>query len=748
MAPRSTLWVALLLSAWLVTGCQKADENEGSQQVPSSPTPEPTVPSDSGTESPPDSGPQSYTFCSAESQWWLGVSGTKMCNFSGTRDVAFGADGVYEYRRVTGSIECSNRVFGDPLPNMTKACYISQTVVGVEQPQSEVPTAAICSSPKPAGLSQHFASQDSGLACSSCHGSDGRSGFATKLPELNFAQVSLQSFAATVRSGGSSMPAFADDASAYPQSSLENDYAFFAHGALCGSGSSSGSALSCQAQGDLVPAQLRRLTGAQFKNTVEAVFGPLNNDSLWPDFEDSMPTIGMSNNAGALRINAINLETVYRSVINIVELAMNQNSALGTCASASDSTCVARILDSHGALLWRRPLTAAERHDLVNRISKLRTAGSSNAVQLNFMLKALLMSPNFLYRSEMGALASGSVQLSAYETASLLAYTLWDGPPDERLYQLAGNNTLLQPSVIEAEVIRLVADARFDRALVSFYRDYLKLDRVLSVTKLPELGLTASQRSGLLESARMSLAHQVTNRSRDILDVLAVDSFFVNAEIAPFFSLQMTGDQLQSTAPPTYERNGLLTHPAFLSVHSKEGGSGIVKRGVFTLEQLLCVELGDPPDDITEAPTPPDLDRDKTSTRELLTLVHTSQVPCNSCHVMIDPAGFGYENYDALGRFRTVEKESVPIDSSGAITLAGIEPLIFNNHMEFTDALMNSPAVRSCMAKRFLENAVGQSLRADACELTRYKNTFSDEHVSIRQLALALAGLESLRLRK
>lgn len=759
---RSTTWMALLFPIWLMTGCHGGDGSKGStQQIPGSPTSptpenpvvvaEPTSPDNPNTTDSAHDGPNNYTFCSAESRWWLGSSGNETCSFSGTRDVAFGAHGVYEYRRATGSIECSNQIFGDPLPNTTKACYVSLPVDGLEQPQPSVPVGGLCSTPKPAGLSQHFTSQESGVACSSCHGNDGRSGFAAKLPELNFSEVSLQAFAATVRSGGSSMPAFGDGAGVYPQSSLENDYAFFAYNALCNTDSIPSdpeSALSCQARDDLLPAQLRRLTGPQFKNTVEAALGTLSNDSVWPDFEDGIPTIGMSNNADALRVNAINLESVYRSVAQISALALNKNSTLGTCASAADSLCVTSILDNYGSKLWRRPLTGAERQDLLNRVANLRAAGSGNAVQIEFLIKALLMSPNFLYRSEMGALANDSVQLSTYEIASLLAYTLWDGPPDDRLYDLATDNSLLQTSVIETEITRMIADVRFDGALEAFYRDYLKLDRVLSVSKLPELSFTASKRSALLQSARMSLFQRVADRDRDIVDVLAVDGFFVNTEIAPLFGLQVTGDQLQLTAPPTYERNGLLTHPAFLSVHSKEGGSGIVKRGVFTLEQLLCVELGDPPDDITEAPTPAELDRDNTSTRELLTLVHTSQVPCNGCHVLIDPAGFGFENYDAVGQFRTVEKSSVPIDSSGAINLVGVQPLIFNDHIEFTDALMNSPTVRSCMARRFLEHTVGQALHSNACELTRYQHTLSDEQISIRQLALALADLESLRLRK
>src|SRR5690606_5697769 len=149
-----------------------------------------------------------------------------------------------------------------------------------------------------------------------------------------------------------------------------NDYAFFAYDRLCGSTPAPDDdhpASSCQEADDLLPAQLRRLTRLQFKNTVEAVLGALESDSnsnsasIWPDFEDSMPTIGMSNHADALRINALNLESVYRSVTQIVDLAVNRNTTLRNCAASTSAGCVGNILDNYGALLWRRPLNSLER---------------------------------------------------------------------------------------------------------------------------------------------------------------------------------------------------------------------------------------------------------------------------------------------------------------------------------------------------------------------------------------------------
>jgi cytochrome c553 len=603
----------------------------------------------------------------------------------------------------------------------------------------------ICSAPKPAQLSTSFLSQSSGIACAGCHGNDGVSGFAVDLPKLDFTQFSLSNFQNTVRNGKNSMPGFADSSSVYPQSALLNDYAYFAYDSLCGGSNNPG--LSCSATNQLLSPKLRRLTKAQFANSIKSVFGGTYTDAVLPDFQDAIPTIGMSNDANALRIHEINMESVYWSVDAIVDQLLVQNTTVSGCVSSASNTCLSTILDTQGRLLWRRPLTTTEKQSINTRVTNVRNAGGNKSAQVEFLLKSLMLSPNFLYRSEMGALQNGNVQLTAYEIASLLSYALWNSPPDDTLYGLAANNSLLQQVTVESQITRMIADSRFDQTLVSFYRDYLKLERVKTVNKLAEFNFSDSVRQSLLTSAEMSLVDQVANRDRDILNVLAVTQFYVNADIDDLLGLSVTGSNQRLMAPPQGQRNTLLTHPAFLSVHSKEGASGIVKRGVYTLEQLLCQELGDPPPGVMEPPVPPDVNPNTTSTRDLLTMLHTSQVPCNSCHVHIDPAGFGYENYDAIGRFRTFEKQNVAIDASGIIDLDETAALIFSNNIEFTNALVSSPRVRACITKRFLENVAGETFEAGSCELGKFNEQLNANQTSIRQLALALAKLESLRLR-
>jgi hypothetical protein len=615
----------------------------------------------------------------------------------------------------------------------------------------------VCAAPKPASLSSAFAKQAPGSStCANCHGGDGSSGFGAKLSMLDFKnRVSLASFQSTVRFGVGNMKASFNEA-IYPDSALINDYAYFAHGSLCSGGGSSSSAssssssavatASCSVSKDLLTAKLRRLTKVQFANTVKTAFPGSYADSLWPEFGDIYPSEGMIKSED-MRLQDLNLQASYNSVDSIVTQLVAQDTTVKACIAATGTTCMTALIDTQGKILWRRPATTAEKNKISGSITAVSNAGGNRTQQVSFVLKALMLHPNFMFRSELGALQNGAIQLNAYEIASLLSYSLWDSPPDATLFAAAADNSLLQQSTIETQVVRMLADAKFDQTLVGFYRDYLQLDLVKTAPKLSEFNFTSAQRSALLTSANLTLTEQVANKDKDISAVFAANQFYVNSDIAALFGVSASGSNQQKITMPSGQRNTLLSHPAFLSGHAKESGSGIVKRGVYTLRQLLCIDLGDPPAAAMEKPIPPSIDAANTSTRNILTLTHTSD-PCASCHVAIDPAGFGYENYDTLGRYRTTEKNNVPIDASGTLSVGQGELLTFSNSVEFTNALVNSPSMRACVSKRFLENITGEKMTPASCELNKFTAQLNSNQTSIRQLATALAKLESMRLRK
>jgi len=509
-------------------------------------------------------------------------------------------------------------------------------------------------------------------------------------------------------------------------------------------------AASCESQNGLLQPELRRLTSKQFKNTVESVFELNLSQVNWPEFGDGFPTLGMSNNADTLMVNSINFQSVYNAVDAAVENVIANHGIISNCARSGNDTCVDEVIDNFAPLLWRRPLSNGEVSDISNTLDNLRNSNGSNSEQLELVLKSLMLSSNFLFRNETGSANGGVRNLSPYEIASLMSYAIWDSPPDATLYNLAQNGTLSNPQTISQQVQRMIADPRFNQVLTEFYTDYLKLERVMTVQKIDELNFSPEIRSSLLASAKQTLANGVNDLNASITSPLGNTEFFVNNLIAGIFGLDQSqfGSNLSPSPMPNAQRAGILTHPAFLAVHSKEGASGIVKRGVFTIKQMMCVEFNDPPNNLTEAELPPNIDPATTSTRELLHLQHTSQPVCSNCHSRLDPAGYGYENYDAIGQFRLFEKGSVPIDASGTLLVDdGGSELSFGNSVEYTQALLSTPELESCVTQRLAEYMTGQALTSNACELAKLEAHTATNGSSLESIITGLMQLESIRIR-
>ncbi len=507
---------------------------------------------------------------------------------------------------------------------------------------------------------------------------------------------------------------------------------------------------SCQQQNGLLPPKLRRLTRNQFKNTVESVFDVDLSGVEWPDFGDGIPTLGMSNNADTLRINTINFENVYAAVDTLVNRVLSGNTSFASCVNSNNNNCVDSALTTYAPLLWRRPLSGDETSQLRASLATLRAQDATIRQEMEWLLKTLLLSSNFMFRYEMGVAQSDVKSLTDYELASLLSYGIWDYPPDNTLYNLAAEGALRSGDTLEKQVRRMIQDERFAAVLVEFYSDFLKLDRILSVEKIADLNFSPDIRSALLNSARSMLGDGVSDLNSSTVSPLAGGEFYVNDVIAQIFGLDGgIGSGLSKVSLPANERQGLLTHPAFLSVHAKEGASGIVKRGVFTMKQMLCTDFGDPPDDLSEAELPPNIDPATTSTRRLLDLQHSSQPTCNNCHRRLDPAGYGFENYDAIGQFRLFEKGSVPIDSSGQLTVKdGGSQISFSNGVEYTQALLSTPELQACVTRRFAEYMTGQSLANNSCELTKLMDYTERNGSSIEKIIMGVMQLESIRMRQ
>ena len=502
-------------------------------------------------------------------------------------------------------------------------------------------------------------------------------------------------------------------------------------------------AASCEEQTQLLDPKLRRLSEVQIKNAIIDIFGDIFDNSLWPNMEDGAKLIGMNTTADKLNINNLNFERWVASSRAITDTILSQHATIKACTQSADDTCVVSLAAQYGRRLWRRTLTIGERTELNRALANF----SDNRSKLSFALNSFMLSADFLFRSEIGKLSNGINTLTNDEIVSVLSFAVLNTTPDDALLTLAASSTPITREQLTQQINRLFTSPRATNALMEVYKDYLKLDLVLSRPKDASFAFTDTVRSDVLTSAERQLSDSIAVNPR-FTDVFLGDEFYVNKNIAYLFSAPSTSSTLQKTTLNSAERQGVLNHPAFLAVHSTLTQSGIVKRGVFTLEQLLCQDLPDPPGDVMPVPIPAGIDPQTTSERDLLQITHSSQAACFGCHQVIDPAGFGFENFDAIGRYRTTEKTNVPIDASGELDSVGAHVLSYTTSAEYAEALVGSPQMQECVAHRFLENFLGQDLAHNSCELQKYRVLLDGSEGTVKDLLLSLVQLESFSKRQ
>lgn len=492
---------------------------------------------------------------------------------------------------------------------------------------------------------------------------------------------------------------------------------------------------ACRASQGTLPQQTKRLTLTQIENSLKNAFGEtIGRQLIVPDLQDGNPTFGLTSDPSYLSLNEINYSNLLTAADGWTSLLSTQYSPIRDCLAASSSSCYQSLIADLGPKLWRRPLEASEISNIMTAINQTGVAGSEQRRRsMVLLVSALTLSPHHLNRIELGDITSGSYlfKLTPYEVASFLSFSLWDYPPDQELYDLAAEgNTLLESDVLQGQIRRMQLDPRFQYKMAYFYYDLLKLGNVNTATKAASLNFTNSQRQALLASAMQSLAASLAQPDADIMTPFSMTSFTSNSIAYPFIQSGATPSGMTASVSAevplrSNERFGILSHPAFLTSISGVETSGIVKRGVFTLEQLMCYHLGQVPAEIPGVEDlPPGFDPSRETSRRVLEVTHSAQATCITCHSSIDPTGGAYENFDNLGRFRIVEKGSIPIDSSGTISAPFREPLRYTNSVEYLRGLAQKPEFKDCIQKHFYHFIIGRhptSSPEAQCEYDQFK---------------------------
>ena len=453
------------------------------------------------------------------------------------------------------------------------------------------------------------------------------------------------------------------------------------------------------------------------------------------------------NDANALAVSEVyfaDLEEDLRAQLSVHQNALTAR--LACAVTALDAACVRTLLSSVGAVAQG---TASPNIEPAMQVFMAIASQAGARAALDDALLALLMAPSVLFRTELGPQEVASptqVSLTPVELSKALAYAITDAPPDQTLREHAASADLANPQVFAAELQRLLASPRGQDGAKHFLLDWLGLASYGGLEKDPNLfpEFTAQLKDALLNETEAFVDHVLSKRSGSFGDLMTLEQSFVSPEEASLYGLQAVRAPGELTVLPAGQRMGIFTQPAVLAAISDPALSGVIFRGKFVVERLLCMTLVRPEGIVIEFPDFAALGLGPDSTdRERLATVENMAV-CGGCHKVMHPPGFALEHYDAIGRYRAEEKGK-PIDATGKyITQAG-EEIEFHSVRELAKFLAESDEARQALVQQLFHYQIKQPIRAYGEDRAKNLSTaFAESGYNIRHLVAELVASAAL----
>ncbi len=470
------------------------------------------------------------------------------------------------------------------------------------------------------------------------------------------------------------------------------------------------------------PPMVRRLTAQQYQNSLRDLLGTrITQGAVEPDLTDEERFSFGSVGAGSVTTSPRGVEQYDASARQMARQIFIDTTGRRTFVGcdptvAANDPCVRQFLTTFGRRAWRRNLTTEELTRYQTAIA-MPIPGGDVWTALEMLTAALLASPNFLYRAELGdsSMSDGTRRpLTDFEVATRLSYLLWNSTPDTALLDAAARSDLSTPAGLKTQTDRLLASSRARATVQAFFGEWLGVTGLDGLSKdkvvYPRFSSTlGSAMQGEVERVVLDL---VFDRDADFLqEFFEGRDTFVNAPLASLYGLpagtappppagSTTSPFVKATLPADGPRAGFVTTGAFLASNARATMTSPTLRGLFVRERFLCQVVPPPPPDV-ETTLPPPLAGKVETTRQRLDRHRTDPV-CAGCHGLMDPLGLPLEQFDGIGSYRTRESNQV-IDVSGAL-----EDRKFEGAKQLGSALRAYERTGACIARQLYRQAVGR----------------------------------------
>jgi hypothetical protein len=461
---------------------------------------------------------------------------------------------------------------------------------------------------------------------------------------------------------------------------------------------------------------LRRLSEAEYNNTLIDVFGA--DAKSWQTIQfvgDLRQQNAFSTLSSTLGVNQPWMAGLVDSTFDRAQALLSGTPSIlvAPCtATAMDAACATAMVKNYGYRLFRRTVTDAEVADYVGLYNQgITTLMMSPSDALAGTLAALMQSPNALYIRELGTAASGGTfKLSGFELASILSYGLTGSAPSKALLDSAGAGGLDTAAGVASAVQTMIASPQGQAHMNDFFVQWLAYDGAPYAAKDPMTYNFPNTIATAMVTETKTLVESAYQKGGSLSDVLTSPTTYVNASLAKFYGWSTTGltdATFMAQQRPAGQGIGLLAQGGMLARLGTPNSSSPTQRGLFVLRSLLCKDVPPPPANVPVISPP----SGNVTTRQRYETQHAVG-SCGACHTHIDDIGFGMENFDGVGVYRTMEA-GLPIDASGYVL--DLNHLTFTGPEDLAHKLAAAPEVAQCLAAQMTAYVLGVSVTDGLC---------------------------------